>query len=85
MLVMSNLRISGCCTPGGSVFMICPMRCWTSNCALSRFVPYWNQAVTSDMPCLLVLSTRSMPGAALTARSMGMVIDFSTSSGPAPV
>jgi len=34
---------------------------------------------------LETLSTRSTPGDAETARSTGMVIDFSMSVGPAPV
>ena len=71
--------------PGGSVLRICEMRCETSNCALSRLVPNWNQTLTSETPCLETLSTRSTPGDALTARSMGTVIDFSMSTGPAPV
>ncbi len=61
------------------------MRCCTSNCAAFMSVPYWNHTVTSDAPCLLVDSTRSTPGAADTARSMGWVMAFSMSSGPAPV
>jgi hypothetical protein len=47
-------------------------------------VPYWNQTLMALMPCLLKLSTRSMPGEELTARSSGWVMDFSMSSGPAP-
>ena len=85
MLVMSNLMLNGCWMPGGSAFMICAIRWLTSNWALSRLVPNWNQTLTSDTPCLLTLSTRSTPGLADTARSTGMVIDFSMSTGPAPV
>jgi len=44
-----------------------------------------NHTLMSDTPCLDELSTRSTPGEALTARSMGWVIDFSMSAGPAPV
>ena len=85
MLETSNLTMKGWSMPGGSVFRICATRCCTSNWALSRFTPYWNQTVTAEKPCLEMLSTRSTPGAAETARSMGTVIDFSTSPGPAPV
>ena len=60
-------------------------RCDTSNWALSRLVPKLNHALTTEKPCLEVLSTRSTPGAAETARSIGWVMDFSMSSGPAPV
>lgn len=85
MFVTSNLMTKGCWIPGGSEFRICAMRCDTSNCALSRFVPYWNHTDTTETPCFEVLSTRSTPGDAETARSMGIVIDFSMSTGPAPV
>jgi hypothetical protein len=44
-----------------------------------------NQTLTSETPCFDELSTRSTPGEALTARSMGWVMDFSMSAGPAPV
>ena len=84
MLVMSNLSTNGCCTPGGSDESTWATRWDTSNWALSRLVPNWNQTLIADRPCLLVLSTRSMPGEELTARSMGWVMDFSMSSGPAP-
>jgi hypothetical protein len=82
---MSNLLMNGCWMPGGSVFKMFAMRCCTSNWALSRFVPYANQMLTIDTPCFDVLSTRSTPGVAATARSIGSVIDFSMSAGPAPV
>jgi len=39
MLLMSNLMMNGCWIPGGSWFITCETRCWTSNCALSRLVP----------------------------------------------
>ena len=85
MLETSNLTMKGWSMPGGSVFRICATRCCTSNWALSRLTPYWNHTVTAEKPCLETLSTLSTPGAAETARSMGTVMDFSTSPGPAPV
>ena len=85
MLVTSNLMTKGCWMPGGRVLRIWATRCETSNWALSRLVPYWNQTETAENPCLEMLSTRSTPGEAETARSMGMVMDFSMSMGPAPV
>jgi hypothetical protein len=85
MLVMSNLRMKGCWMPGGSTFKICATRCCTSNCALSRLVPKLNQMLTSETPCFDELSTRSTPGEADTARSIGWVIVFSMSAGPAPL
>jgi hypothetical protein len=48
-------------------------------------VPKLNQTLTTLTPCLDELSTRSTPGDAATARSIGCVIDFSMSTGPAPV
>ena len=83
--VMSTLMTKGWVMPGGKEVRIWPMRWATSNWALSRFTPYWNQTRTTETPCLEVLSTRSTPGEAETARSMGTVMDFSMSTGPAPV
>jgi hypothetical protein len=84
MLVTSNFRMKGCCTPAGSVLRIWLTRCCTSNCAASRSVPQANHTLTTERPCFDVLSMRSTPGAEATARSMGCVTDCSMSAGPAP-
>ena len=84
MLVMSNLRMNGCWMPGGRVLRICATRWATSNWALSRLVPKANQTEQRETPCLELLSTRSPPGEAATARSIGWVMVFSMSAGPAP-
>ena len=86
MLVMSNLMMNGCWMPGRQ--RVHDLRDPLRDLEL-RVVEVGAvvepDADTSETPCFDVLSTRSTPGEAPTARSMGWVIDFSMSAGPAPV